>query len=248
MPTYSLVTQAPRASSYRLRSGGAYGPRDNTQFDQSAVAPHAFLTGAEWSWGVVYQQYAEMLNEGRSVINRTIPRRMSGTLKDHFCKLSPFGPAVTSSMRDRILSAQKELVDGSKAIYQGPLRDNRGNIVIAAGKTISIQDPALDGINWLLEGIQGDIRSRDNQHPRSLPQTARIHRHTCLRLSDFNDALRRVLCPLGCSFWAVFASIYRAGFGSWYSWQNSLVRAAPLHALWSMHSHSGSRWPDHGGE
>jgi general nucleoside transport system permease protein len=29
--------------------------------------------------------------------------------------------------------------------------------------------------------------------------------------------------PLG-----VFASIYKAGFGSWYSWQNSLLRAAPL--------------------
>jgi simple sugar transport system permease protein len=27
---------------------------------------------------------------------------------------------------------------------------------------------------------------------------------------------------------AVYASIYRAGFGSWYSWQNTLVRASPL--------------------
>src|ERR1700746_3579563 len=26
----------------------------------------------------------------------------------------------------------------------------------------------------------------------------------------------------------VYASIYKAGFGSWYSWQNSLLRAAPL--------------------
>ena len=26
----------------------------------------------------------------------------------------------------------------------------------------------------------------------------------------------------------MFASIYKAGFGSWYSWQNSLLRAAPL--------------------
>ena len=32
----------------------------------------------------------------------------------------------------------------------------------------------------------------------------------------------------GAPFWGVFASIYRAGFGSWYSWQNSLLRAAPL--------------------
>ena len=129
------------------------------QFDQSAVAPHAFLTGAEWSWGVVYRQYAQMLNEGRSVIDRTIPRRLSGTLKDHFCQLSPFGPAVTPVMQYRILQAQRELLDGSRAIYRGPLRDNKGNIAIPAGKTISIQDPALDGMNWLLEGIEGDIRS-----------------------------------------------------------------------------------------
>ena len=33
---------------------------------------------------------------------------------------------------------------------------------------------------------------------------------------------------VGASPAGVFASIYRAGFGSWYSWQNSLLRAAPL--------------------
>jgi ABC-type uncharacterized transport system permease subunit len=33
---------------------------------------------------------------------------------------------------------------------------------------------------------------------------------------------------VGASPFGVFASIYKAGFGSWYSWQNSLLRAAPL--------------------
>jgi len=33
---------------------------------------------------------------------------------------------------------------------------------------------------------------------------------------------------IGASAIGVFASIYKAGFGSWFSWQNSLVRAAPL--------------------
>jgi general nucleoside transport system permease protein len=33
---------------------------------------------------------------------------------------------------------------------------------------------------------------------------------------------------VGASPSGVFASIYKAGFGSWFSWQNSLVRAAPL--------------------
>lgn len=32
----------------------------------------------------------------------------------------------------------------------------------------------------------------------------------------------------GASAFGVFGSIYRAGFKSWYSWQNSLLRAAPL--------------------
>jgi basic membrane protein A len=129
------------------------------QFDQSSMAPHGFLTGAEWSWGVVYRGYAEWIHDGKSVIDGTIPRRVSGTLKDHFCKLSPFGPAVSQAMRTRVLHVRQEILDGSREIYRGPLRDNRGNVVIPAGTTIPIQSPKLDGMNWLLEGIQGDVSS-----------------------------------------------------------------------------------------
>src|SRR5579863_9677782 len=43
------------------------------------------------------------------------------------------------------------------------------------------------------------------------------------------DAVFAVFCAwVGASPAGVFASIYKAGFGSWYSWQNSLLRAAPL--------------------
>jgi len=129
------------------------------QFDQEVVAPHGFLTGAEWSWGAVYKRYVQMIQEGKSVTNGSIPRRLSGTLKDQFCRLSPFGPAVTPEMRARVFRAEQELLDGSAALYRGPLRDNRGRTVVPAGATIPIQSPALDGMNWLLEGIQGDVSS-----------------------------------------------------------------------------------------
>ena len=128
------------------------------QFDQSVVAPHRFLTGAEWSWGVVYKRYAQMIHEGKSVTNGTIPRRMTGTLKDQFCRLSPFGPAVTPAIRNKVAQVQEQLLNGSQAIYQGQLRDNRGRIVVPAGKTLSIEDPSLDGMNWLLEGIEGEVK------------------------------------------------------------------------------------------
>ena len=129
------------------------------QFDESVVAPHGFLTGAEWSWGVVYLRYARMLEEGKSVTGGTIPRRIGGTLKDRFCRLSPFGPAVTPEIRERVLSVQQEIIAGTRSIYVGPLRDNRGNLVVPEGKTVSVQDPVLDGMNWLLEGIVGDVKS-----------------------------------------------------------------------------------------
>jgi basic membrane protein A and related proteins len=83
---------------------------------------------------------------------------MAGTLKDQFCRLSPFGPAVTPAMRNQVARAQEQLLNGSQAIYRGPLRDNIGKVVVPAGKTIAIEDPVLDRMNWLLEGIEGDVK------------------------------------------------------------------------------------------
>jgi len=128
------------------------------QFNQSVLAPHGFLAGAEWAWGVVYRRYLEMIHDGKSVTNGSIPRRMTGTLKDEFCRLSPFGPAVTEAKRQSVMSIKERLLNGTQAIYRGPLKDNNGKVVIPEGRTIGIEDPALDQMNWLVEGIQGDTR------------------------------------------------------------------------------------------
>jgi len=41
----------------------------------------------------------------------------------------------------------------SKPIFVGPLKDNAGNAVIKG--TMDNYDPVLDGMNHLLEGVQG---------------------------------------------------------------------------------------------
>jgi basic membrane protein A len=128
------------------------------QFDQSVLAPRGFLTGAEWAWGGVYRRYLEMIHDGKSVANGSIPRRMTGTLKDEFCRLSPFGPGVTPEKRQVVARVKERLLNGSQAIYRGPLKDNTGKIVIPVGKTIPIEDSSLDQMDWLVDGIQGDTR------------------------------------------------------------------------------------------
>jgi basic membrane protein A len=127
------------------------------QFNQSSLAPRGFLTGAEWAWGTVYQRYAGMLRMGGSVTTGTIPRRVTGKMKDEFSKLSLFGPSVTEGMRARIMAAKARILDGSLEIYRGPITDNNGNTAIAAGTTLKIEDVALDKMNWLVEGVHGRV-------------------------------------------------------------------------------------------
>ena len=81
-------TGSPRVIVQTAERRGVFGC--GYQFNQSSMAPHGFLTGAEWAWGTVYLRIAELIHAGKSVTDGSIPRRLTGTLKDEFCKLSPF--------------------------------------------------------------------------------------------------------------------------------------------------------------
>jgi hypothetical protein len=87
-------TGSPRVIVQMAERRGIFA--NGYQFNQSSMAPRGFLTGAEWH-GARYCRYAEMLREGKSVSDGSIPRRLTGTLKDAFCALSPFGPKSPSA-------------------------------------------------------------------------------------------------------------------------------------------------------
>ena len=99
-----------------------------------------------------------MIHEGKSVTDGGIPRRVTGTLKDEFCGLSPFGPSVTEASRARLAAAKSAILDGSLEIYRGPMRNNEGGIAIPAGKVLKIDDMELDRMDWLVEGVVGKAR------------------------------------------------------------------------------------------
>jgi simple sugar transport system substrate-binding protein len=44
---------------------------------------------------------------------------------------------------------------GNYAIYKGPLKDNKGNVVIAAGAERPSTDPELEKMSYLVEGVIG---------------------------------------------------------------------------------------------
>src|SRR5271156_6332595 len=114
---------------------------------QAPLAPKGFITGAEYKWETIYKLYAADLSGGKSPPNFT-----AGGYEVDFVRNTPFGAAAT----DAAQTAANEEIAGLKAkkpIYVGPLKDNKGKVVI--DKTYDNLDPFLDKMDYLLEGVVG---------------------------------------------------------------------------------------------
>ncbi|MDX2212449.1 MAG: BMP family ABC transporter substrate-binding protein [Oculatellaceae cyanobacterium bins.114] len=125
--------------------------------NQSEVAPKGYLTGAEWDWTGVYSSYVKMIQGGKTLMNGGIPHTYLGGLKDNFVKLSPYGAAVSEAAKQDAETAKAGLLDGSLVVYKGELKDNTGKVVIPAGTEYKPGDPELEKMDWLVEGVIGQI-------------------------------------------------------------------------------------------
>ncbi|HLO48086.1 MAG TPA: BMP family ABC transporter substrate-binding protein [Kamptonema sp.] len=123
--------------------------------NQAALAPKGYLTGAEWDWAKIYSEYAEMLLAGKTLMDGGVPHLVRGGLKEGFCKLSPYGAVVSEQAKKDADAAKAKLLDGTLLIYKGEMKDNTGKVVIPAGKTFTQQEPELEKMNWLVEGVLG---------------------------------------------------------------------------------------------
>lgn len=124
---------------------------------QASLAPKGYLTGAEWDWTNVYSKYAEMIKEGKTLMNGGIPHLVRGGLKDGFLKISDYGTAVSDAAKKDADAAKAKFTDGSMIIYKGEIKDNTGKVAIAAGKDFKQQDAELEKMNWLAAGVVGSL-------------------------------------------------------------------------------------------
>lgn len=116
---------------------------------QAPLAPNGFITGAEYKWITIYKGYASDLTAGK-----ILPNMVSGGYEADMVQNTPFGAGAGDAARKAATAAIADLKN-KKPIYVGPLKDNKGNVVIS--KTYDNLDPFLDKMNYLLEGVQGSI-------------------------------------------------------------------------------------------
>ncbi|MFA5121194.1 BMP family ABC transporter substrate-binding protein [Zavarzinia sp.] len=117
---------------------------------QAALAPEKYLTGAEWNWATVYKMFAEKALKGEA-----LPNFVRGGLSDSFIKMSAYGPAVSDAAKKNADAVKAEILKGGYSVIKGPLKDNKGNEVVAAGKSYVETAVELESMNYLVEGVIG---------------------------------------------------------------------------------------------
>ena len=118
--------------------------------NQSPLAPKAYLTGAEWNWEALYPKFVKMIAAGQE-----IPNFYRGGLKEEIVKCSPYGEAVSAEARKHADDIKAKLITGDYVIFKGPIVDNKGKAVIAAGTDRGQKDPVLEKMDYLVEGVIG---------------------------------------------------------------------------------------------
>ncbi len=69
------------------------------------------------------------------------------------CPLGEWGPEVPQEVKDAVAAADAKLKSGELTVYQGPLKDNQGNEVLAEGEKMDAM--AAYSTSFAVEGVTG---------------------------------------------------------------------------------------------
>ena len=135
----------------------------------------------------------------RAQAGKPHPNFLRGGLKEGYVKMSAYGPMVTDAGEEEGRRRQGQDDRGhASTSSRAPLKDNKGAVVIPAGKTLKQTDLELEKMNYLVEGVVGSALSR-----RSTPADAghAVERASPTIAPAGRRAGRRRCCCSACFVW-----------------------------------------------
>ena len=114
--------------------------------DMSKYGPNAHLTAATHHWGDYYIETFKAVKAGNWK-----PESVWGGYQQGMVSLAPLNSAIPADLQNRIRDMEKQLSDGSLHPFAGPVVDQDGKEVVAAGATMS--DDQLNAMNYYLQGV-----------------------------------------------------------------------------------------------
>jgi basic membrane protein A len=118
--------------------------------DMKAFAPKAQLTSIVDNWDDYYIERVKAAMDGSWKSTN-----VWHGIKPGMVKMAPYGDAVPADVRKLADEVKQSIVDGSFHPFQGPIKNQKGELVVKAGEVVS--DKELLGLSWYVEGVEGSI-------------------------------------------------------------------------------------------
>ena len=119
--------------------------------NQAPLAPKGYITGADYNWTEMFENFIETLQKGG-----TLPNFVTGGYDKDYVRSSPFGAGATPEAINAAKTAMQAMKNGD-ALFVGPIKDNTGKLVVPAGTTHGPYADELQQTNYLIEGVIGSI-------------------------------------------------------------------------------------------
>ncbi len=120
--------------------------------NMSKLAPKQQIAAVTHHWDQFYVQRAQEVMDGK-----WSPRSVWGGVKDGFIKIEGISDKVAKDVVEAMKKKEEALRNGSFHPFTGPLKNNEGKEVLAAGQVAS--DEQLNNMNYYVEGVQGKVPS-----------------------------------------------------------------------------------------
>ena len=118
--------------------------------DMTAFAPKAQLTAIIDDWDGYYVARAKAAMDGSWTSTDTW-----GGIKDGMVKMAPYHADLPADVVAQAKAAEAAIAAGTAHPFAGPINDQAGNEVVAAGTTVA--DGDLLKMDWYVEGVQGTL-------------------------------------------------------------------------------------------
>lgn len=125
--------------------------------DMHDFAPNAQLFASVNNWGPYYISQIEAAMDNSWSTGEGPDHWAGNTWKgigDDFLVLTEF-KNMPADVAAAATAARDGIADGSLVIFQGPMKDNQGNVILKDGE--ALDDGGLWAMNYYLEGVQGKI-------------------------------------------------------------------------------------------
>ena len=118
--------------------------------DMSQFAPKAQLTSIIDDWNPYYIERTRAAMEGTWESTDT----WTG-IKDGMVGFPEYGPSVPADVAAAADVVRDSIVDGSLHPFQGPVKNQAGEVIVAEGEVMS--DADMLRMDWYVEGVQGSL-------------------------------------------------------------------------------------------